>query len=139
MNCLNVWRRFMVNPINEYLRLVEKYEIDEDYDLIADKANFIGTISQLILQRKIFKRNSDISYFIEEVFKTEFLDYVMKSRTLLISRLIRIVNSANKKEFSEIIARFNNYIINAKNDEDKEKETIDFLDYWGKVINKDEY
>ncbi|UQD53506.1 hypothetical protein C0971_16880 [Bacillus methanolicus] len=129
----------MVNPINEYLRLVEKYEIDEDYDLIADKANFIGTISQLILQRKIFKRNSDISYFIEEVFKTEFLDYVMKSRTLLISRLIRIVNSANKKEFSEIIARFNNYIINAKNDEDKEKETIDFLDYWGKVINKDEY
>ncbi|WP_117017118.1 hypothetical protein [Aeribacillus pallidus] len=120
-----------MNPIDQYIKLIEKHSIEPNHDLILDKALLIGSISQLILQKKIYKRNNDISDLIKEVFETEFLDYVMKSRTLLVSRIIRIIDSSDEQEFYKILNKFNEYVQFDNNDDDSE----DFIDYWGKIIN----
>ena len=80
----------------------------------------IGIVAELIFSREIFKKNSDISEFLEKVFRIEYKEYIMKSRTLIISHIskniVKLDNFENKKELLGFI--------NCKIEELKEGEDV---------------
>lgn len=59
----------------------------------VSKYKIIGIVSQLLLSRKVFPANLDIAEFLKDVFSLEFKDYLFKSRTLLIARIIRQIDA----------------------------------------------
>lgn len=65
------------------------------------KYTFIGITCELILSKELFKSNSDLIPFLKDTFDIEFLPYVMKSRTTIISRMVRTIYSYDKKQFNE--------------------------------------
>lgn len=78
MNNLPIFRNELKN------RIVAKYKV-------------IGILSELILSFEVFKKNSDIESFIIQVFDVRFKPYVYKSRTIIISRIIRLVSNADEE------------------------------------------
>lgn len=71
------------------------------YKKPSSKEGFIGLITMLIYSREIFVKNEDAAKFVKEVFGLNFLDYVIKSRTLLCARLTRSLVSMNDKDFKD--------------------------------------
>lgn len=59
----------------------------------------MGIVSELILSKKVFSKNTEISIFLKLVFETEFKEYVMKSRTLILSRAIRVIDNCSDREY----------------------------------------
>lgn len=59
----------------------------------------MGIVSEIILSKTLFKRNSDISDFINKVFDIEFKNYVMKSRTMILARTIRLISNSSDVEY----------------------------------------
>ncbi|WP_143076538.1 hypothetical protein [Peptostreptococcus sp. D1] len=51
----------------------------------------IGILSEMILSKEIFQKNSDIDEFITNVFDISFKHYVYKSRTLIVAKTTRII------------------------------------------------
>lgn len=58
----------------------------------------VGIITELIFSKKIFKKNAEIQEFIKKNFNYEAKDYVLKSRSLIISKLSKIIIMSNEKE-----------------------------------------
>ncbi|EGO9396949.1 hypothetical protein IGJ40_001673 [Enterococcus sp. DIV0418] len=73
------------------------------------RINLYGLISAVILSKTIFKRNSEISVFLELVNIT-VKDYVMKSRTLLLSRIIRDIEKMDADQLKKIQKETVNYL-----------------------------
>jgi hypothetical protein len=67
---------------------------------IVSKYKLIGISSEIILSFDIFPKNPDLEPFVSEVFNAEFRPYVFKSRTLLASRVIRIIHQSTDSEIS---------------------------------------
>lgn len=67
-----------------------------------------GLITKIILSKEIFKKNSDINKLLN-ILDLKYKKYVMRSRTNIISRVIRDIERMNKKElllFYKNIGRF---------------------------------
>ena len=71
-----------------------------------------GLYTYILLNRNMFKRNSDLKNFIEPIFEKinvyytkdiQFKDYVYKSRSLVIARFIRIIEKSNNNVRNELI------------------------------------
>ena len=73
------------------------------------RINLYGLMSAVILSKTIFKRNSEISVFLELVNIT-VKDYVMKSRTLLLSRIIRDIEKMDADQLKKIQKETVNYL-----------------------------
>ncbi|NTM27961.1 hypothetical protein HQ710_11860 [Enterococcus faecium] len=73
------------------------------------KINIYGAISYLILSKEIFKKNKDISLFLN-IIDISVKDYVMKSRTLLLSRIIRELEKMDIEQLKEVYKKTLNYI-----------------------------
>lgn len=56
---------------------------------IVPKYKLIGIISELLLSKEIFTKNSQIEEFLKEIFDIKYKEYVMKSRTLIVARCCR--------------------------------------------------
>lgn len=91
------------------------------------KYKIIGIVSELLFSKKIFLKNSDINYFLMQVFKIQFKEYVMKSRTLVVSHIIKIIfmledENSYRKELLQFIndkieeIKFNEEIKDEKNE-----------------------
>lgn len=65
---------------------------------IVANYKLIGISSEVILSFAIFKKNDELEKFVLDIFDTQFRPYVFKSRTLLVSRVIRIINSNDEKQ-----------------------------------------
>ncbi|EGO7587010.1 hypothetical protein ACPTIO_12185 [Enterococcus faecalis] len=78
------------------------------------RINLYGLISAVILSKTIFKRNSEISVFLELVNIT-VKDYVMKSRTLLLSRIIRDIEKMDADQLKKIQKETVNYLFSIQN------------------------
>lgn len=61
------------------------------FSLQQTKSLYLGILYELILNKEIFPRNKDLTSFLKEVFKTEYNDYLFKSRPYLASRLLKYV------------------------------------------------
>lgn len=129
-----------MNPLEQYISLRKIFEPDDNPELVSDKALLIGALSQLILNKKVFKRNKELETFLKDVFQVTFLEYVLKSRTLILAKVIRIVTDADEEKTFYYINQFNDFIhkilTNSEADDEKEKSKK-YFEYWRKVI--DEY
>ena len=96
----------------------------------------------ILLNRNMFKRNSDLKNFIEPLFEKinvyytkdiQFKDYVYKSRSLVIARFIRIIEKSNNDVRNELILNAETLLLDEqKNDgqvnkKRKRKNTVDDL------------
>lgn len=59
----------------------------------------IGIVTQLILSRDLFTRNSDIEEFVGMVFNLEFKEYVIASRTLVVARTVRHIDECKDEQY----------------------------------------
>ncbi|MGE1235605.1 hypothetical protein [Bacillus altitudinis] len=63
------------------------------------KYKIIGIVSEMILSKELFEKNLEIKLFLKEVFDKEFNAYVYASRTLIISRTVRLIAKSEDKEY----------------------------------------
>lgn len=67
---------------------------------------FQGIVILTIMDTKIFPKNIDLMVFIGNIFNLKFKDYVYRSRTLVIARVIREINKLKKDEFHTLKVKF---------------------------------
>lgn len=79
----------------------------------------IGIVTELIFSKEIFKRNSDISAFIQEIFDIKFKDYILKSRTMIVAHICRIMVCQNEFRNKDKLLNF----INSKIEQIKNEQT----------------
>lgn len=97
------------------------------------KYKIIGIIVELIFSKEIFKSNKEIGIFLKEVFNIEFKNYVMKSRTMIVSRVCKkILDDSNINYKNRLIEFINKQIDVLKNSNDIKEKRNEF-DGW---INK---
>ena len=97
---------------------IEKGLYDEEIDW--KKNQLYGYFSTLILSRKFAYRNNEL----EEImiyFNLEFLPYVYKSRTILLSRIIRIIEKKDDQELNKMLEELENYIEKSELEYSKDK------------------
>ncbi|EJP8300948.1 hypothetical protein NZA78_004945 [Escherichia coli] len=79
------------------------------YKKPSSKEAFIGLITIAIYSREIFVKNEDAAEFVKNVFGLSFLDYVIKSRTLLCARLTRNLVNMSERDIKECIYKASEY------------------------------
>jgi hypothetical protein len=62
----------------------------------VSKYKIIGIVTELILSKEVFKKNSDIASFIQEIFSVTMKDYILKSRTMIVAHICRIIVRQNE-------------------------------------------
>jgi hypothetical protein len=135
--------------LDNYLKSIKERYPDLKAEVIKNKISFMGAVSQVVLSKQFFKNNSDITPFLKEVFDIEFLEYVMKSRTLILSRLLRVIDSYEEKKLNEVIKKYKTYINHLSTSTNPEKTKVvqnntykksddfgDTLSRWRKVIKR---
>lgn len=73
-------------------------------------------VVMLVIKKKYFKRNDDLIELLE-IFDLEFKDYVMKSRTLLLARILREIEKI--KDVDDIVLNLKKILTKNTNEEDK--------------------
>lgn len=101
-----------------------------------------GIYSYILLNKNFFRYNSDLKEFVNPLLKkiSEFYekdiifkDYVYKSRSLVVARFIRIIETSNMNVKRILIRNLSLFIGNEKEDEEKKikknkrKNTVDEL------------
>lgn len=91
------------------------------------KYKIIGIVSELLLSKQVFLKNSDIEDFLKDIFGLEFKAYLFKSRTLLIARVTKEIISMEKdNEYKNKLYKFvQGKIDELKDNERKEKNQLD--------------
>ena len=59
----------------------------------------IGIVSEILLNKVIFPKNADIVIFLKEVLGLKYKNYVIKSRTTIIAKTVRIIHNSEEKEY----------------------------------------
>ncbi|HHS9650004.1 TPA: hypothetical protein ACTW3N_003527 [Klebsiella oxytoca] len=74
------------------------------------KENFIGLVVMLILSKDVFSSNLAVSEFISKTFKISFLNYAVRSRTLMCAKICRYINELNEHDVKKSHMHFLNNI-----------------------------
>lgn len=74
------------------------------------KENFLGLVIMLILSKDVFRTNLDVGEFINKTFKISFLNYVIRSRTLMCAKICRHINELDDNDVKLAHAHFLNNI-----------------------------
>lgn len=93
-----------------------------DYELYKGvddkiKSQLYGYFVTLILSKNYAPMNSDLEVIMKE-FNLNFLPYVYKSRTILLSRVVRIIEKKTEKELSSMLDSLKEYLNNVDIGED---------------------
>ncbi|AOM39689.1 hypothetical protein [Xenorhabdus hominickii] len=113
----------------------------------VNKEFFLGLVITLILSKEIFKKNSEVALYLDNVFKVVFLPYTVRSRTLISAKISRVIIELSNKEIENLSSLTVNYIINnhelknekkpvAKNN--KKGNALSNMDKWIEGILKKE-
>ena len=70
----------------------------------------------LVIKKNYFKRNDDLIELLK-IFNLEFKDYVMKSRTLLLARILREIEKI--KDVDDVVLNLKKILIKNINEEDR--------------------
>ena len=73
------------------------------------KFQMMGITSELILSKQVFPKNIEIT-FLNVVFNVEFKNYVMKSRTLILSRTVRVIEGCSENEYQNYRRKLLNFV-----------------------------
>ncbi len=83
------------------------------------KYKLIGIVSGIVLSKDIFKKNNELKVFIKNTFNIEFKEYVFSSRTMVVAKLVRLINDSNENEYiiykSNLYFFLENILDNTKN------------------------
>jgi hypothetical protein len=94
-------RTEIINKLKRNDRLTDEFEL---------KSNTFSIFISILLSKEIFPRNNDIRFFIEQFsFAGQFKEYLFASRTQLIARLIRIIDSSEPdqlKHYNQTLMRY---------------------------------
>lgn len=94
----------------------------------------LGIVAEIILSKIIFKKNKDISDFLKTVFKIEFKEYIMKSRTIIMAKLLKKIYSSSNQEIQEYRKNLLKYIeekfYNKDEEVSKQTSSKDNLSKW---------
>lgn len=105
------------------------------------KENFLGLVIMVILSKDFFRTNLDVGEFINKTFKISFLNYVIRSRTLMCAKICRHINELSDDDLKMTYMNFLNNInildINLNNanksspkNQSKNKHAIRNLNIW---------
>ena len=129
-----------MHEIEIITKSLNKIKQTKNTELITEQ--LYGLYTYILLNRNMFKRNSDLKNFIEPLFEKinvyytkdiQFKDYVYKSRSLVIARFIRIIEKSNNDVRNELILNAETLLLDEqKNDgqvnkKSKRKNTVDDL------------
>ena len=129
-----------MHEIEIITKSLNKIKQTKNTELITEQ--LYGLYTYILLNRNMFKRNSDLKNFIEPLFEKinvyytkdiQFKDYVYKSRSLVIARFIRIIEKSNNDVRNELILNAETLLLDEqKNDgqvnkKKKKKNTVDDL------------
>lgn len=92
---------------NETAKNVESNLFDKKEDQL--KSQLYGYFSSLILSKKYAPANPDLEIVMKK-FGLEFRPYVYKSRTVLLSRVIRIIEKKEKNDLVSILKEIDKYL-----------------------------
>ncbi|QRZ33086.1 hypothetical protein [Lactococcus cremoris] len=97
-----------------------------DYELYQEsddklKSQLYGYFTTLILSKVYAPMNSDLEDIMKK-FNIKFLPYVYKSRTILLSRVIRIIEKKSNQDLSTMLDSLKEYLDSADIKEDSLKK-----------------
>ena len=112
------------------------------------KENFLGLVIMLILSKDVFRSNLDVAEFINKTFNISFLNYAVRSRTLMCAKICRYINELSEDDIKMVYLHFLNNINTLDvnfNDENKSsqkstsknKHAIRNLNIWINANKKD--
>ena len=73
-------------------------------------------VVMLVIKKNYFKRNDDLIELLK-IFNLEFKDYVMKSRTLLLARILREIEKI--KDVDDVVLNLKKILVENTNEEGK--------------------
>lgn len=104
--------------------------LDSNYTNEDKRKYFLGEIAYTILNKELFTRNSDLKVYIA-IFENiqninEYKDYLYKSRTLLVSRILKDVkNNLSNTQFDKLVKQHYKFFDKKHSgSESNKKETI---------------
>lgn len=113
-------------------------QLNKIKDIELARMEIYSIIVTMILSKEEFKTNSDIKVFLERI-EVEFKDYIMKTRTLILAKLLRIIEKAesNKlKLYIEVLTDMQS--IDARTNEDSSQYYTTNHKNIGKINNTKE-
>lgn len=108
---------------------LSKLDGNTNTDLL--RLELYSIVTDVFLSKEYFNRNSDIVSFIDEI-EFQYADYLFKSRTLLLARILRDIKNAEKDQLVLIMRNlqkllFNNVEPDTKTKVKKSKNYVDSL------------
>lgn len=114
----------------------------------VSKMTFMGTIIYLVMNKELFKKNSEVNDFIAIVFNINMPIYATRSRTLMVAKICRVIVGFNDKEIIKMAKSTNTYISEVFNSEVSTKTSsvsknknnaLSNMNMWiDGILNKDE-
>ena len=77
---------------------------------IVPKYKILGMVAEIILSKELFNKNQDLETFLLDVFNISYKKYVMRSRTSILARTIRLLNNADEVLFTHYKNNLNKYV-----------------------------
>lgn len=95
------------------------------------KYKMIGIVTELIYSKTIFNQNKEIFDFVKNTFDYELKDYILKSRTMIVAKVSRIIiNSENTTAYKKELYKFINFQIEEFKKKEDIKDKKNELDGW---------
>lgn len=97
--------------------IVKKLDRIKNLEKIENKHyELYPIVVMLIIKKNYFKRNNDLIELLK-IFNLEFKDYIMKSRTLLLARILREIEKI--KDVDSVVLNLKKILTENINEEDK--------------------
>jgi len=82
------------NTLNNIIHLYRNQKVS--------KETFIGAIVCLLLDKQTFKSNNEVGEFINLILNIQIPTYMVRSRTLMVARVCRIINGLDTKNIEKL-------------------------------------
>ncbi|MEE1076939.1 MAG: hypothetical protein UHY68_06735 [Acutalibacteraceae bacterium] len=94
------------------------------------KYKLIGIVTEMLFSKELYKKNTDIVPFLNEVFDITFKFYILKSRTMIVAKVCRLINNLEStKDIQKKLYKYISERINHLKNESNDKKKNDF-DGW---------
>jgi hypothetical protein len=117
-----------------YLEKIKKLESIKQVDLL--RMELYAIFTEIILSKDIFRHNIELTGFLNKL-GIEFKDYVFRSRTLIIARTLRIVETSEKEKLDHYSNVLKLMFVEKENSTNKtSKEKSNNNNYFEDILKK---
>lgn len=106
--------------MDKYLKKI----ISRAAHVALSKDNILGMTIMLVLSKEFLPTNKQASEFIKDIFGITFLDYAVRSRTLMVAKLARKINDMDEDELRSVVPLLvdmaRNSLISKEEEEEKD-------------------